>query len=65
MLLTFRIIMLFTLCHLNVQGIDRILYSYVIPVCSIVKTITRRCHERPNALLHEAEVHRVMQGTEW
>ena len=32
-----------------------VLYSYSIPVCSIVKTITQRCRGRPDALLHEAE----------
>ena len=34
---------------------DYILYSYFMPVCSIVKTITLRCRGRPDALLHEAE----------
>ena len=32
-----------------------IIYSYFVPVCSIVKTITPRCCGRPDALLHEAE----------
>ena len=32
-----------------------VLYSYFMPVCSIVKTITPRCHGRPDALSHEAE----------
>ena len=32
-----------------------ILYSYFMPVCSIVKTITPRCRGRPDALVHEAE----------
>ena len=32
-----------------------IVYSYVMPVCSIVKTITPMCRGRPDALLHEAE----------
>ena len=32
-----------------------LLYSYFMPVCSIVKTITPRCRGRPDALLHEAE----------
>ena len=32
-----------------------IIYSYFMPVCSIVKTITPRCRGRPDALLHEAE----------
>ena len=32
-----------------------IVYSYFMPVCSIVKTITPRCRGRPDALLHEAE----------
>ena len=31
-----------------------LLYSYFMPVSSIVKTITTRCHGRPDALLHEA-----------
>ena len=30
-------------------------YRYFMAVCSIVKTITPRCHGRPDALLHEAE----------
>ena len=32
-----------------------ILYSYFMPVCSIVKTITPRCCGGPDALLHEAK----------
>ena len=32
-----------------------LLFSYFMPVCSIVKTITPRCRGRPDALLHEAE----------
>ena len=32
-----------------------IVYSYLMPACSIVKTITPRCRGRPDALLHEAE----------
>ena len=32
-----------------------VVYSYFMPVCSIVKTITPRGRERPDALLHEAE----------
>ena len=32
-----------------------IVYSYFMPVCSIVKTITPRCRGRPDALLHEDE----------
>ena len=36
-----------------------ILYSYFMPVCSIVKSITLRCRGRPDALLHE-----VVHGTE-
>ena len=36
-------------------NIGTILYSYLMPVCSIVKTITPRCRGRPNALLHKAE----------
>ena len=35
--------------------IDLILYSYFMPVCSIVKTIIPRCRGRPDALLQEAE----------
>ena len=34
---------------------DELLYSYFMPVCSIVKTITPRCRRRPDSLLHEAE----------
>ena len=30
-------------------------YSYLMPVCIIVKTITPRCSGRPDALLHVAE----------
>ena len=30
-----------------------ILYSYFMPVCSIVKTITLRCRGQPDALLHD------------
>ena len=32
-----------------------ILYSYFMPVCSIVKTIAPRCRGRPDALLREAK----------
>ena len=32
-----------------------ILYSYFMPVYSIVKTIVPRCRGQPDALLHEAE----------
>ena len=32
-----------------------IVYSYFMPVCSLVKTITTRCRGRPDALLREAE----------
>ena len=32
-----------------------IVYSYFVPVCSIVKNITLRCRGRPDALLNEAE----------
>ena len=39
----------------RVKDGPRILYSYFMPVCSIVKTITPRCRGRPDALLHEAE----------
>ena len=42
-------------CHcINIVAVA-ILYSYFMPVCSIVKTITPRCRGRPDALLHEAE----------
>ena len=46
-----------------------LLYSYFMPVCSIVKTITPRCRGRPDSQLHEAErpsaiVHQVVHGTE-
>ena len=46
-----------------------ILYSYLMPNCSIVKSITPKCRGRPDALLHEAEgrraiVHQVVQGSE-
>ena len=33
----------------------RFLYSYFMPICSIVKTIALRCRELPDALLHKAE----------
>ena len=39
-----------------VCGMDVNVFSYFMPVCSIVKTITPRCRGRPDALLHEAEV---------
>ena len=47
-----------------------IVYSYFMPVCSIVKTISPRCRglmHQVDALLHEAEgrVHQVVHGTEW
>ena len=32
-----------------------LIYSYFMPVCSIVQTITPRCRGRPDALLHDAE----------
>ena len=32
-----------------------VLYSYFMPVCSIVQAITLRCRGRSDALLHEAE----------
>ena len=35
--------------------VTSIVYSYFMPVCSIVKTNTPRCLGRPDALLHEAE----------
>ena len=35
-------------------GRSALLYSYFMPVCRIVKTITPRCRGRPDALLHEA-----------
>ena len=34
---------------------NAIIYSYFMPVCSIVKTITPRCPGRPDAVFHEAE----------
>ena len=37
------------------QHLGVIVYSDFMPVCSIVKTITPRCHGRPDALLHKAE----------
>ena len=37
------------------NGRRSMVYSYFMPVFSIVKTITPRCLERPDALLHEAE----------
>ena len=48
----------YLICH-NIWGvitynftiIGEILYSYFMPVCSIVKTITLRCCGRPDALL--------------
>ena len=36
-----------------------IFYSYFMPVCSIVKTITPRCRGPPDALLHQ-----VVHGAE-
>ena len=45
-------------------------YSYFMPVCSIVKTITPRCRGRPDALFiaqgrrPSAIVHQVVHGTE-
>ena len=41
--------------YLLVLTLSIILYSYFMPVCSIVKTITPRCSGQPGALLHEAE----------
>ena len=35
--------------------LEIMVYSYFMPVCSIVKTITPRCRGQPDALLHEAE----------
>ena len=32
-----------------------LIYSYFMPVCSIVQTFTPRCRGRPDALLHDAE----------
>ena len=37
------------------KGRSELLYSYFMPVCRKVKTITPRCSGRPDALLHEAE----------
>ena len=43
-------------CLVNLISKDtHLVYSYVMPVCSIVKTITTRCRGRPDALLREAE----------
>ena len=33
----------------------KLVYSYFMPACSIVKTITPRCRGPSDALLHEAE----------
>ena len=41
---------------LQSDTIPVIVYSYVMPVCSIVKIITPRCRGRPDALLHEVIV---------
>ena len=52
---------------LTIKFISRfIVYSYFMPVCSIVKTITPRCRGRPDALLHEAQgrVHISVHVTE-
>ena len=40
--------------HIQNFRLQDILYCYFMPACSIVKTITLRCHGRPDALLHEA-----------
>ena len=42
-------------CRVNIcfNG-NQMIYSYFMPVCSIVKTITPRCRGRPDALLHSA-----------
>ena len=37
------------------NAMQYLVYSYFMPVCSIVKTITPRCRGRPDALLYEAE----------
>ena len=52
--LTLKLIMLINV-GMPTNTIVDILYSYFIPVCSIVKTITPRCRGRPDALLHDAE----------
>ena len=41
--------------HDHILSIPVIIYSYLMPVCSIVKTITPRCCGRPDALLQEAK----------
>ena len=46
-----------------------ILYSYFMPVCSIVQTTTPGCRGRPDALIARgrrpsALVHQVVHGTE-
>ena len=58
--------MIFCENSLPADDSHKILYSYFMPACSIVKTITPRCCGRPGALLHEAEgrVHQVVHGTE-
>ena len=37
------------------QDLQVIVYSYFMHVCSIVKTITPRCHGQLDALFHKAE----------
>ena len=46
--------MIFHESRLPTADSHEILYSYFMPVCSKVKTITPRCRGRPDALLHEA-----------
>ena len=40
-------------------GMYDIIYSYFMPVCSIVQTITPRCHGRPDSLLHSLKMFRL------
>ena len=40
--------------YTSVRG--EILYNDLMPVCSIIKTITPRCRGRPDALLHVGRV---------
>ena len=38
----------------DISNMRYLLYSYFMPVCSIIKTITPRCRGQPDALVHEA-----------
>ena len=48
--------------YTSVRG--EILYNDLMPVCSIIKTITPRCRGRPDARRPSAIVHQVVHGTE-